>query len=170
MSKCLLCWYADRCLSVEISKQEASDVQHDAYSFWRYVDRGFPNTSLKQRGASLKLSQHVVLMLYRRIFGVPPLQLCCSSGYAVHVILWETYVHGKSNFVWWALDVFWDSSVTSAANSFSECSGLSERCSNSLQPCYACVHINMLRPGSSKIGKIYFIFLQGGGQRGLLHT
>ena len=51
-----------------------------------------------------------------------------------YYILWAIYVHGKSHSVWRALDVFSVTvfSLSSTENSFSECSSLAERCSDSL--------------------------------------
>ena len=46
----LLHWKADT---------SENDIQHDASSFWQQTDRGVQNTALKQRHASLMLSQCV---------------------------------------------------------------------------------------------------------------
>ena len=92
-------------------------------------------TALKQKRASLKLSQCGVLSFCYQSFGVTPY---CSSGFAVHGILCEICMHGKSIFFQQALDVFLDSSVSGAAKSFLNCFSLSERCSGS-HPALLCM-------------------------------
>ena len=64
--------------------------------------------------------------------------LSLQRCFVADVILWESCVHEKSNFIWRALDVLLDSSVSSAANYFSKCSGSSERCHDSL-PALLCM-------------------------------
>ena len=130
-------------------------MQLDVSFLW-HINRGVGNTAAKMcKLEALSACCFEFLLLH---FWSPSSQLYCGSGFALHVIQWESYVHGESNFVWWALDACLDSSLSSVENSQNVPVCLRGVVTH-IQLWYSCAHINVTAPrqGSNCWNKLGFL-------------